>query len=171
MQFMKMSYKGFDFDINPKDIKISMNKGTTKYNTVYDEQICKENGRSCVVVLGKGYLTGGDSAVRAFELVRVFNKKGSDYLFLPNSVPIKMLFTSLDISYSSGKDRVEYSFEFTQECNTKSEEHSVGYTYALKNENLFDIASRTGVQIESIVKCNDIGDIFAVREGEKIWLI
>ena len=41
MQFMKMSYKGFDFDINTKDIKIYMNKGTKKYNTVYDEQICK----------------------------------------------------------------------------------------------------------------------------------
>ncbi len=171
MQFMKMNYKGFEFNINPKDFKISMSKGTAKYNTVYAEQICKENGRGCAVVSGKGYFTGRDSALKAFELVRVFNKKGSDYLFLPNSVPIKMLFTSLDVSYSSGNDRVEYSFEFTQECNTKSEEHTVGYTYVLENENLFDVASRTGVQIESIVKCNDIGDIFAVREGEKIWLI
>lgn len=171
MQFMKMSYKGFEFTINPKDFKISMGKSTAKYTTVYDGQISSENGKGCVVVSGKGFFVGGDSAGRAFELVRVFNKKGSDYLFLPNSVPIKMLFTSLDISYSSGNDRVEYSFEFTQECNTKSEEHTVGYTYALENENLFDIASRTGIQIESIVKCNDIGDIFAIREGEKIWLV
>ncbi|WP_297131032.1 hypothetical protein [uncultured Eubacterium sp.] len=171
MQFMKMSYKGFEFNINPKNFKISMSKSTAKYNTVYDGQICTEKGKGCAVVSGKGYFVGADAAGKAFELVRVFNKKGSDYLFLPNSVPIKMHFTSLDISYSSGNDRVEYSFEFTQECNTKSEEHTVGYTYALENENLFDIASRTGVQIESIVKCNDIGDIFAVKEGEKIWLI
>ncbi len=103
--------------------------------------------------------------------MRVYNKKGSDYLFLPNSVPVKAYFSSLDISYSSANDRVEYSFVFTQECNTKNELQTPEFIYALKDENLFDVSNRTGVEIETLVKCNDIGNVFAIKEGDRIWLI
>lgn len=171
VQYMKMKYKGFEFDVNPKDFKTCMNKSSVKYNTVYSEQICVENGRNCVSVSGKGCFVGENAANKAFEMVRVYNKKGSDYLFLPNSVPLKMHFTSLDISYSSGNDRVDYSFVFTQESNTKNETKTPRFTYALEEENLFDVANRTGVKIETLVKCNDIGSIFALKEGDRIWLI
>lgn len=171
MQYMKMKYKGFEFDVNPKDFKICMNKSSVKYDTVYSEQICVENGRDCVSVSGEGCFVGENAADKAFEMVRVYNKKGGDYLFLPNSVPLKMHFISLNISYSSGNDRVDYSFVFTQESNTKSEAKTPRFTYALEEENLFDVANRTGIEIESLVKCNDIGNIFALKEGDKIWLI
>ena len=97
VQYMKMKYKGFEFDVNPKDFKTCMNKSSVKYTTVYSEQICVENGRNCVSVSGKGCFVGENAANKAFEMVRVYNKKGSDYLFLPNSVPLKMHFTSLHI--------------------------------------------------------------------------
>ena len=114
---------------------------------------------------------GEDSAKKAFELVRAYNKKGSDYLFLPNSVPIKACFSSLSISYCAGNDRVDYSFEFVQECKEKNEEHNPDYTVAADGENLFDIAHRTGMQIENLVEANDFGDVFAVKEGDRVWLI
>lgn len=171
MQFMKMSFGGLEFSVNPKDFKISMNRNMAKYDTVYSNEVCKDNGKKCTVISGKGYFVGEDAANKAFDMVRVYNKKGSDYLFLPNSVPLKMYFSSLDISYSSGNDRVEYSFEFVQDENTKIESKVLDYTVALLNENLFDIASRTGTKIETLVKNNDIGDVFAVKEGDRIWLI
>ena len=34
VQYMKMKYKGFEFDVNPKDFKICMNKSSVKYDTV-----------------------------------------------------------------------------------------------------------------------------------------
>lgn len=171
VQYMKMKYKGFEFDVNPKNFKISMNKSIAKYDTVYSEQLCVENGKECASVSGNGCFIGKNAADKAFELVRVYNKKGSDYLFLPNSVPLKMRFTSLDISYSSGNDRVEYSFVFTQESNTKSETKTSRFTYALEEENLFDVANRTGVEVETLVKCNDFGSVFALKEGDRVWLI
>ncbi len=171
MQYMKMKYGGFEFNVNPKSFKASMNKNLTKYDTVFSEQMCVDNGRECTRVSGEGYFIGENAADKAFELVRVYNKKGSDYLFLPNSVPVKAYFSSLDISYSSANDRVEYSFVFTQECNTKNELQTPEFIYALKDENLFDVSNRTGVEIETLVKCNDIGNVFAIKEGDRIWLI
>lgn len=171
MQYMKMKYGGFEFDVNPKTFKISMDKNIVTYDAVYSDQISFDNGRNCICVSGEGYFVGENAANKAFELVRAYNKKGSDYLFLPNSVSVKVHFSSLDISYSSANDRIEYSFVFTQESNNKEETGSLDFTYVLENENLFDVSNRTGVGIETLVKCNDIGNIFAVKEGDRIWLI
>ena len=171
MQYMKMKYRGFEFNVNPKSLKISMNKKISRYDTVYAEELCAQGTNRLYTVSGNGCFVGEDSAKKAFELVRAYNKKGSDYLFLPNSVPIKACFSSLSISYSAGNDRVDYSFEFVQECKEKNEEHNPDYTVAADGENLFDIAHRTGMQIENLVEANDFGDVFAVKESDRVWLI
>ena len=171
MQHMKMKYRGFEFNVNPKSLKISMNKKISRYDTVYAEEICAQGTNRLYTVSGNGCFVGEDSAKKAFELVRAYNKKGSDYLFLPNSVPIKACFSSLSISYCAGNDRVDYSFEFVQECKEKNEETNPDYTVAADGENLFDIAHRTGMQIENLVEANDFGDVFAVKEGDRVWLI
>ena len=82
-----------------------------------------------------------------------------------------MLFTSLEINYSASNNRVEYSFEFTQDGFEKKEVYDFGYTVALEGENLFDVSSRTGVEIQRLVSLNDFGDLFAVKEGDRVWLI
>lgn len=171
MEFMKMRYKSFVFEINPKDISVSMSKNISKNSLPYSSQLCNEVGKNATVISGKGYFTGEKALEKVFSLVRVYNQKGSDFLFVPSASPIKAYFSKLDVSYSSGNGRVEYSFEFVEDCQNKNDIRDFGYTYAESKENLFDVANRTGVAVESIVKLNDIGDVFAIREGDKIWLI
>ncbi|MCD7873132.1 MAG: LysM peptidoglycan-binding domain-containing protein [Clostridiales bacterium] len=43
-----------------------------------------------------------------------------------------------------------------------------GYTYALKGENVFDIAFRCSTTVESIMKNNDIKSPFDVAEGDRL---
>lgn len=171
MELMKMRYKSFEFDINPKDISVSMSKNIAKNNMPYSSQLCNEVGKNSTIISGKGYFTGEKALEKVFSLVRTYNKKGSDFLFIPSSTPIKAYFSKLDVNYSSGNGRVEYSFEFVEDCQNKSDVRDFGYTYIEKNENLFDVSNRTGIAVESIVSLNDIGDVFAVREGDKLWLI
>ena len=49
-------------------------------------------------------------------------------------------------------------------------EENFGYTLAAENENLFDIAARTGVGIEKIIDFNSFEEPFSVREGDRVWL-
>lgn len=171
MELMKMRYKTFEFEVNPKDISVSMSKNISKNSLPYSSQLCNEVGKNSTIISGKGYFVGADALEKVFSLVRVYNKKGSDFLFIPSSTPIKTYFSKLDINYSSGNNRVEYTFEFVEDSQNKSDTKDFGYTYAKNGENLFDVANRTGIAIESIVSLNDIGDVFTVREGDKIWLI
>lgn len=171
MQMMKMRYKDFEFLVNPKDVKLSMSRSISHNIIPHSVEYSQDLGRSSSVVSGKGYFVGEDAMTKAFNLIRVYNKKGSDYLFLPSSIPIKAYFSRLDVSYSSGENRVEYSFEFVEECVDKKDECDYGYTFAADKENLFDISNRTGIKVEKLVDLNNYGDLFTVREGDKVWLM
>lgn len=171
MEMIKMKYKDFEFDVNPTDIRLSMSKNISKHSLPYKAQSCEEMGKNAAVVSGKGYFLGEDAMNKAYALSRVYNKKGSDYLFTPYCVPIKVFFSSLDIIYSASNSRVEYTFEFTQDKPEKKDTYDFGYTIAKDGENLFDIANRTGLEIEKIASLNDFGDLFSVKEGDRVWLI
>ena len=47
--------------------------------------------------------------------MKIYNEKGSDYVFSPYSVVFKAFFTKFAMSYSAEKRRVEYEFEFTED--------------------------------------------------------
>ena len=61
-------------------------------------------------------------------------------------------------------------FEFIQDTNNKKNQKPIDFTYALKNENMYDIAHRCSADIEGLFLNNDYEDLFSVEEGDKIWL-
>lgn len=166
-----MKYKGFELNINPKDFTICTKKKISESVVPYDNFASDEIGKFASRVTGSGVFYGNDAVQKAHELLRLFNKKGSDYLFLPSGDTLKCYFEKLEVKYSSSYDRVEYSFGFLEDIGNQKDSYSFGYTYANDRENLFDVANRTGVKIEKLVEANDFQSIYAVSKGDKIWLM
>ncbi len=171
MQYIKMNYKGFQFGANPASLKASYSKPIIKKRLPFSSSVSQEVGDTQAVINGKGSFIGEGAMQKAYEMLRIFNKKGSDYLFCSSAIPIKAYFSDLDISYSSGENKVDYAFTFIQDACEKSDSFDFGYTIAEENENAFDIANRTGISIDKIVESNDFEDLFEIKEGEKIWLV
>lgn len=170
MQLIKMSYNGFTFTANPTSLKVNLSKNvatkTIPFGFGKSTEVCFEPA----VVTGNGCFIGANARERAHELMRIFTAKGSSYLFAPSISPMRAFFTKLDISYNAGQDKIDYSFEFTQESDEKNNLFDFGYTYAKAGENLYDVANRTGFDVKELFERNDYGDLFSVCEGDKIWL-
>lgn len=171
MGYIKMKYKGFELNVNPKTFKMIAQKDFAKTTIPNGYEINKELGKKALVVKGEGSFVGIDSMEKAHLLLELFNKKGSDFLFLPSGDVTKMNFTKLEIKYSSASEKVDYAFEFLEDIEGKDTEYTFGYTYAKRQENLFDIANRTGVEIEKLASINTLESIYAVSEGDKVWLM
>lgn len=170
MQYITMNYKGFEFKANPTSLKVCYTKSIARRKIPFSASVSQEMSNSEAVIKGNGSFLGKDAMKKAYEMLRVFNRKGSDYLFCSSAIPIKAFFSDLDISYSSTEEKVDYSFTFIQDEDSKASDYDFGYTIAQENENAFDIANRTGIEIEKIVEANDLEDLFAIKQGDKIWL-
>lgn len=166
-----MKYKGFVFDINPKGFKLSAQKNIAKTNLPSSGFVNQELNNKGLVVTGNGSFIGKDAMEKAHLLLRLFNKKGSDFLFLPTGDVVKAYFSDMSITYSASLEKVDYTFEFVEDGPSKNALHSFGYTLAKENENLFDVSNRTGVEIDKLASINHVQSIFAVSEGDKIWLM
>ncbi len=169
MQLVKMKYKDYVFDINPSSIKLEHSK------TVASQSILDNFDNSSIVsvkpitIIGSGILVGDDRFEQMILIQNLFNKKGSEYLFLPGFSPIKAYFSELSFSISNNKNSISYSFEFVEDNQCKKEYYNFGYTIAKNGENLFDIANRLNVEVELLVSKNDFEDLFAVKEGDKVY--
>ncbi|MBE6816903.1 MAG: hypothetical protein E7520_04280 [Ruminococcaceae bacterium] len=169
MNTIKMSYKGMLFEVNPQSIQTDFSK------KVETKALPFGFGRTAVVcrmpatVSGSGILTGENAGERAFELMRIFEKGGASYLFMPKIAPVKAYFTALALSVRD-ENCIEYRFTFTEECTEKKSHYAFGYTYARAGENLYDIANRCSVSSSKLFEANDYMDMFSVSEGDKVWL-
>lgn len=170
MQYIKMSYKGVVFNVNPSGIKISMKKSVSRRTVPFGTSRAQEISTMPVVISGTGAFMGSNAFEKAQELMRVFDDKGSAYLFLPDAIVMKAYFNSLDISYDAAKNRVDYVFEFTRDYNGRSNVYNPGFTRAKHGENLYDIANRCNVSTDNLFISNDFRDMFSVREGDRVWL-
>lgn len=171
MTMTKMRYKNLEFNVNPCDVKVLLKKKLAKTDVMDSQQVCTEVGENAAVISGKGCFVGADAVRKAYELIRIYNKKGADFLFTPYASPMLAVFNKLEVSYSGDNRRVEYSFEFTEQGKRKGQKFDFGFTYAEKGENLFDIAHRTQTTVEKIVELNDFCGLFSVKEGDKVWLM
>ncbi|MBE6719347.1 MAG: hypothetical protein E7571_01665 [Ruminococcaceae bacterium] len=170
MTAMKMSYKGFLFDVNPSSIKTQFGRQietkTVPFGFGRSSEICRMPAK----ISGSGVFCTADAGEKAFELMRIFEKGGSSYLFVPKLAPMKAYFTDLTMSVNAETQSIEYSFSFTEDCSEKKSRYRFGYTYAKSGENLFDIANRCCVEAEKLFAANDFMDMFSVQEGDKVWL-
>lgn len=170
MKLIKMNYKGVNFEVNPSSLELSFEKNLSVKRIPFASSKVQEMNILPEKITGKGKFVGENAREKAHQLERVFKSKGSDYLFVPNATPIKAFFTSLSLSYDSREDSVSYTFEFVEDSKNRENKYNFGYTYAMLNESLYDIANRTGVDVETLVELNDFEDLFSLRKGDKVWL-
>ncbi len=170
MDCLKMTYKGFVFDVNPSCIKTEMSRKTAQKTILFSTFKTQDMGFEPVKISGKGCFFGDNAKENACELMRVFKMKGSAYLFVPNFPPIRAVFNKLNVSFNSDKNCADYSFEFVEDSVGKNSRFDFNYTYAFENENLYDIANRTNVNVDKIFSCNEFENIFDVKGGDKVWL-
>lgn len=170
MKLIKMSYKGFGFDVNPASLEISLSKSISTRGIPFSFSKSQEINIQPTKIKGSGKFIGENARQKAYQLERVFKSKGSSYLFVPDASPMKAFFSELNISYDSKDNSVSYSFEFIEDSNSKETEYSFGYTIASSNENLYDISNRTGIDVAKLFDMNDYKDLFSVKDGDKVWL-
>lgn len=171
MDLIKMTYKGFTFSVNPMSIKTQMQRKTAQKSILFSTSKTQDMGFEPVKITGNGYFVGESAKTMAYEFMRIFKSGGSAYLFMPSLPPIRVVFSKLNTSFSSKQNAIAYEFEFIEDSVGKSSKFDFDYTYALDNENLYDVANRTGVSVEKLFERNEFKDLFDVKGGDKIWLV
>lgn len=169
MQLIKMSYKNFEFDVNPCTVKVDYSKNIATRFIIDSTDKAQEMSASPVVVTGSGSFVGDGAKEKAYQLGLIFNSAGSDYLFCPGYQPVKAFFKNLSVCTNAQKGCVDYTFTFVEDYQGKKQQYDFGYTFALEGENLFDIANRLNINVEVLVAKNDFEDVFAVKEGDKVY--
>lgn len=169
MQLIKMSYKDFEFSVNPATIKFEYSKNISTQPMLDSTDKTQEMSVSPVTITGNGSFVGDDAMEQMQQLQRVFARSGSDYLFASGFQPVKAFFKSLSFSTDAKKGCIDYSFAFVEDYQGKQVEYDFGYTIAENGENLFDIANRLDVAVETLVVKNDFENVFAVKEGDKVY--
>lgn len=167
---IKMEYAGFGFPVNPSSLKIKYTKNIRSKTVPFSFCRVREINDYPTVVTADGKFVGEKAMQFSYTLMRVYKRKGSSWLLMPDSVPVKAYFKSLNLSYDAKNNCVHYQVEFVEDAGAKKENYDFGYTYARRGENAFDIANRTNTDLETIVGRNDFPDLFSLKEGEKIWL-
>ncbi len=169
MQLIKMTYKGFEFDVNPSTVKLDYSKNIATQFMIDSTDKTQEMSVLPVIITGNGSFVGNDARDKAYQLQQIFKSNGSDYLFASGFEPIRAFFKNLSISTDAKRGIVDYTFTFVEDYQGKKLQYDFGYTLAENGENLFDIANRLGVSVELLVAKNDFEDVFAVKEGDKVY--
>lgn len=167
---IKMEYRGFTFPINPTSIKTKFSKNISSKTIPFSFSRVQEINDYPTVVTANGKFVGSKAMQFSHELMRVYKQKGSSYLLIPDSVPVKAYFKNLELSYDAKNNCVSYQVEFIEDVNSKKGKFDFGYTYVLAGENVYDVANRMDVDVEKIVEHNDFCDLFSLKEGDRIWL-
>ena len=169
MKLIKMNYKGYEFNINPSTLKLAYSKNIANQNIIDGVDRLNVISMKGAVITGTGILVGDDMLEQMSMLQMLFDKKESDYLFLPAFSPIKVYFTDLEFEMNNDKSVINYSFKFIEDSVCKKDNYCSGYTIAKNDENLFDIANRLGISVDVLVENNDFDDLFSVNEGDKVY--
>ncbi len=170
MKCINMSYKGFEFPVNISSINADFSKRVSTIPIPKGSARAQEVCFNPTVISGSGCFTGEDMSEKAHMLMSVFQSRGAAYLFSPVFSPLKMHLSELRLSADSENNCIKYSFKFIEEASVKRRRYGFGYTFALRGENLFDVANRCAVSFEDIAERNSFKDMFSVKEGDKIWL-
>ena len=101
MQAITMTYKGFCFDANPAYIKAEYSKNIASKSVLFKSAKQQEISFKAAKIKGNGKFVGSNAGEKAHELIKVFQSKGSSFLFSHDLPPMRAYFSSLDISYNA----------------------------------------------------------------------
>lgn len=170
MKAVKMSYKGFEFEVNPSSIEVSLAKNIETRKLAFRHSKTQETVFEPTVIKGRGRFCSDNAGEQAFELEKLFKSNGSAYLFAPWATPMKAFFKSLSLSTDSKDGSISYSFEFVEDIKEKKNEYAFNYVVAKYGDNLYTISNQTGVDVKTLFESNDYRNLFSVRKGDKVWL-
>lgn len=170
----KMSFGDFVFFQNPEKIEIVSKRKIAKKeipnncDTVWDFGY---GGRS---IKGKGEFFGSDCVEQFKYLHDVMKHGGVHALYIPGVGKINAVFNNLTMLGEDHENAVSYSFVFTEVCSRKALfDDTVKEISAQDGECLWDIAFRTGIEVEKLLQANPNirrADT-ELTENERIYLI
>lgn len=170
MESIQMRYKGCTLNVNPEKISMRLSKKLSSTVIPFKKTKTQEVCHNPCVISGSGVLTGAEAQQQAYALLRCYRSKGADYLFSPYLPPLRMHFTALHFHAGADMESIYYSFEFKEEPSGKQLTRANRYTLVRAGENLFDIANRTGYPVEYLAEHNNFRNLFALQEGDTVWL-
>lgn len=169
MELINIRFGDLCFDINPSEIKV-------EYETAGTEELYAGSGGEYVKggmrlkkVKGKGVFFGENAAENYEQLEKLFTASKTQMLILPGTKPFNAEFTFLRQTYPEGSEHIGYEFIFTEEKILRAENPKM--IYAQKDESLWDISHRFGINIDELVKLNlHIENINFLKENEVVYL-
>lgn len=165
---MKLKYKDFEFTVNPDSIEFTSSTNCKSKSVFGSNSVCENISVNPVVVTGGGAFYGDKGAEHCAVLQNMLKSHQSGWLFIPSFPPIKAFFTEFKFSKSSRKNAASYTFKFTEDCDDRNPVKKITYTFALKNENAFEIANRCNACVDDIMRLNDLKSPFDIAEGDKV---
>ncbi len=168
MKDFKMRFKDFVFPSNPTKIEICAKRDIAT-NSVYDNASVTQNiAPKPIVVSGKGTFYGKDAEKVCSYLSHLVKLGSSGMLHYPSLYPIDAFFEEFSYSQNALKDGFDYSFSFVENCSGEKEKIDLDYTFLSDDENLFAVAKRVGVSIDTIMELNDFDSPFYQGVNERV---
>lgn len=167
---IKMKFKDFEFPANPSVIRTELSENICEI-PIFDNGSAVYNvSHNAARICCTGSFWGDERSVFAQQLKILRDSGTAGWLFLPDSSCWFVFLSELVLTDDAKKNCVSYSVSFIEKNGNKSSEYDFGFTYAMENENMFDIAYRCGTSVEELMRLNDYENPFCVQNGEKVVL-
>ncbi|MBR1731216.1 MAG: LysM peptidoglycan-binding domain-containing protein, partial [Ruminococcus sp.] len=119
---------------------------------------------------GEGAIYGENCIYKFLKLFKVKEQSGSGILCLPNIKPFYAFFSGLEFSADPTPELISYKFVF-REDSSKQESLLVPESCYItdEGEDLWDVAYRFNVPIETLVKLNpELRSVNDIEEGTRV---
>ena len=165
---MKMRFKEFVFPSNPSVFEINSSTNMA-VRSVYDGSSDVQSvSLNPIKVNGNGEFFGDKAEENCQYLMHMLRTKQNGALLLPSGSGFDAYLNKFVFCRNAQKNSISYTFEFTENCSSKTEVRDFYFTICQSGENAFDIANRCNVSVEDIMKHNDLKTPFDIKEGEKV---
>lgn len=153
MKPVSMKFGEYVWHHNPQNISFECDRSVAEMKSPFGESSVQDMGRKNMKISGSGQLYGEDCAEQFERLFEVFRNSGKEVLSVPNLPSIYAVFEKLEIKGEPKPNVLEYSFVF-REVMEKKQKTVITYFDCENGQTLWDIAYKTGVKIDELVRLN-----------------
>lgn len=153
MKPVPMKFGEYVWHHNPQNISFECDRSVAEMKSPFGESSVQDMGRKNMKISGSGQLYGEDCAEQFERLFEVFRNSRKEVLSVPNLPSIYVVFEKLEIKGEPKPNVLEYSFVF-REVMEKKQKTVITYFDCENGQTLWDIAYKTGVKIDELVRLN-----------------
>ena len=162
-------FAGFTFK-NPEEFKTENSKNINEVQLINGKSKTEAGATLPQSATVKGYFFGSN-AVSSVNTLKALQKSGAPaWLYLPNGTAIFAHLKTVTATFSATRNAYYYELTFIEAVGNKNARRKLLTTTAEEGENMFHIAKRTGVQIEKLMKINNLKTPFDVSAGDEVRL-